>query len=100
MSLASPRIDEPYDSLGGFHGLELDAAEIAMRTHVRVMGVIHLLLASGLVIAAIVVALVVVGGGLLSGDPKTSGITSRVALSITLLLLALATRSGCMSVAS
>jgi hypothetical protein len=94
MSTASHRLErdigERYDSLDGFGGDGFDSAEIAMRTHVRVIGVIHLLLASALVIAAMIVAVTIGGAGLLSGDPRTIGITTATALGINVVLLSLA----------
>ena len=64
--------------------------EVAMRTHVRVIAVIHLLLASGLVIAAAVVTLAVGGAGVLSGDLRAMGVTGGVSLLVNLVLLGLA----------
>ena len=94
MSHASDHLDTRYDGAVAYED-ELDpddfsAGETQMRTHVRVIGAIHLAMASGLVLAAVIVALTVGGGGLLSGDPKTIGITSGVVFGINLVLLALA----------
>jgi hypothetical protein len=94
MSTASHRlerdVEDRYQAFDRFEEDELDPAEIAMRTHVRVIGVIHLVMASGLVIAAMIVALAIGGGGLLSGDARTIGITTTTALGINVVLLSLA----------
>ena len=86
MSLASRRLDERYERAlayeDEFGSGDLEPAEIEMQTHVRVVGGIHLLMAGGLILAAAIVAITLGGGGLLSGDPKTIGITSGIAFGI------------------
>jgi hypothetical protein len=78
------------DDFGSAFEDALTPEELVMQTHMRVIAVIHFVMAGGLVLAAIVVTLAVAGGGLLSGDPHAIGVTSAVAFGINVILLTLA----------
>lgn len=93
MSLATDRFEADHRSYSAYGRAErrpLEPEEVAMQTHIRVLGGIHLLLAGGLVLAALVVVVAVGGGGLLSGDLRTIGVTSGISFTIAVVLLGIA----------
>ena len=63
MTTTSSRFDEEYESRDSRLDGYLRPSEIVMQTHMKVIAVIHLVMATGLVIAAIIVTLAVAGGG-------------------------------------